>query len=163
MQLNLCRHIKTNGLQCRGVAVTGSPFCYFHRRLHRGHVPYHYTAATQGYLMPGQHIELCPLEDRESVQLALSKVINALATGNLETKKATAIIYGLQLAARNAARLDLEPTPHAAVREILTTPADSETPGLDLARPGIAYDLDFDPDEIYDTADPQNPPTRSTA
>lgn len=64
---------------------------------------------TRGYLISGQHIELTALEDRESVQVALSVVINALATGNLDIKRATALLYGLQLASSNARGLYIEP------------------------------------------------------
>ena len=142
MHLDLCRHIKTNGLQCQGVALTKSPFCYFHDRLHKRHVPYRFTAATQGYLMPGQHIQLGPLEDRDSVQVALSQVINALATGNLDTKRATALLYGLQLASANAAGLRPDPRQLDAIRDTCAAPEDSETPGVDLARPGVFYDTD---------------------
>src|SRR5665213_2007747 len=117
--VDICRHIKTNGLQCKGVALTGSTLCYFHNRLHRCHAPYRFTAATQGYLLPGQHIQLGPLEDRESVQVAISQVVNALATGHLDVKHAMALLYGLQLASSNAApgRLHLEPHPPKAMRE----------------------------------------------
>ena len=83
MQYELCRHIKTNGLQCKGAALAGGIWCYFHHRLHQRHSAFRPTQATRGYLIPGQHIELTALEDRESVQVALSVVINALAIGQL--------------------------------------------------------------------------------
>ena len=66
-------------------------------------------AGTPATLLPGQHIVLNPLEDRDSVQFALSLVINALATGQLEVKRATALLYGLQLASQNAQRTHSEP------------------------------------------------------
>ena len=149
MFADLCRHIKTNGLQCRGVAIANSPFCYFHRRLHDRHAVFH-SETTRGFLIPGQHIELGPLEDRESVQLSLSCVINALATGQLETKRATALLYGLQLASANAARLNLEPDQRMALRELLPGSPDSEVPGLDLALPGAVTDLDVDEEPFGD-------------
>ncbi len=34
MQVDLCRHIKTNGLQCRGATLCNSVFCYLHSRSH---------------------------------------------------------------------------------------------------------------------------------
>jgi hypothetical protein len=142
MQLNLCRHIKTNGLQCHGVSLAASPFCYFHDRLHKRHARYRFTPATQGYLIPGQHIQIGPLEDREAVQVALSQVINALATGALQVKAATALLYGLQLASNNAAGVHLGQRPLEIVRETCTTPDESDTPGIDLAQPGAFYDTD---------------------
>ena len=152
MHIVLCRHVKTNGLQCSAAALTGSALCYFHTRLHQGHARYRQTPATRAFLdeaAPGQTIELPPLEDRQSIQLALSQVINALAACKLEPKRATALLYGLQLASSNAAKLFL--TPHATdgVRTLQTAPEDSATPGLDLAQPGAIYDTD-PPQETFD-------------
>ena len=58
-------------------------------------------------------------------------VINALATGQLETRRATALLYGLSLASANACRLPREPFPGKIIRTIEQTPE-----GLDLAKPG---------------------------
>src|SRR5438874_1792238 len=136
MQLTLCRHIKTNGTRCQSPSLTDGLWCYFHHRLHQRHNTFHPTPATRGYLIPGQHIELSTLEDRESVQVALSVVINALATGQLDTKRATALLYGLQLASNNAGNLRTEPNPVNAVRTIEPSPE-----GLDLAEPGAVYEI----------------------
>ncbi len=87
-------------------------------------------------LIPGQHIELAPLEDRESVQVALSVVINALATGQLDTRRATALLYGLQLASINSAHLHLSPYAPDMVRSVQSTPE-----GLDLAEPGATLEI----------------------
>jgi hypothetical protein len=143
MQYTLCRHIKTNGLQCQSPSLTGALYCYFHTRLHRHHSSFRHTDATRGYLIPGQHIELTALEDRESVQVALSVVINALATGNLDTKRATALLYGLQLASMNAARPSIRPYPPEVVRSF-----EPSAEGLDLAKPGAVLEIpEFEEDE----------------
>jgi hypothetical protein len=149
MQYELCRHIKTNGTRCKAPSLTDGLWCYFHHRLHQRHNTYRHTEATRGYLIPGQHIELTALEDRESVQIALSVVINALATGNLEPRRATALLYGLQLASINSAHLHLKPYAPKVVRTI-----DSSPEGLDLAEPGTmlnltedCIDLDYDEDD----------------
>jgi hypothetical protein len=136
MNVALCRQIKTNGLRCKAPAMTEAPYCYFHTRLNQRHSGFRHSLATRGYLVPGQHIELCPLEDRESVQVALSVVINALATGQLETRRATALLYGLQIASSNAARLNFSPYAPDVVRTAESTPD-----GLDLADPGATRDL----------------------
>jgi hypothetical protein len=136
MKVALCRQIKTNGLRCKAPAMTEASYCYFHSRLNERHSGYH-TAASRGYLAPGQHIQLTALEDRESIQVALSVVINALATGQLETRRATTLLYGLQLASSNAARLNLTPYAPEVVRTAESTPD-----GLDLAEPGAILDLD---------------------
>jgi hypothetical protein len=138
------------------VSLAASPFCYFHDRLHKRHARYRFTPATQGYLIPGLHIQLGPLEDREAVQVALSQVINALATGALQVKAATALLYGLQLASNNAAGLRLGQQPLDIVRETCTTPDESATPGIDLAQPGAFYDTDADNEyEPQSVSDPE--------
>jgi hypothetical protein len=140
MQYELCRHIKTNGLQCKGAALAGGIWCYFHHRLHQRHTAFRPTQATRGYLIPGQHIELTALEDRESVQVALSVVINALAIGQLDIKRATALLYGLQLASNNARGLYTEPCAANTVRAVEPSPD-----GLDLAQPGAVVELEDTP------------------
>jgi hypothetical protein len=125
--MKLCRHIKTNGTRCKAPSLADGIWCYFHSRLHQRHATYRHTKNTGGYLIPGQHIELTALEDRESVQVALSVVINALATGNLDIKRATALLYGLQLASSNARGLYIEPYASSVVRSIEQSPE-----GLDM-------------------------------
>ncbi len=158
MQYTLCRHIKTNGLQCQSPALRRQELCFFHARLHQRHAGFRHTDSAPDLLVPGRHIELAPLEDRESVQVALSVVINALATGQLETSRATAILYGLQLASNNAARLGTQPSPAALIASTPTAEL-SEDPtlaGVDLAEPGAEGTLpsweDFDdtPDEVVE-------------
>jgi hypothetical protein len=140
MQYTLCRHIKTNGTRCKAPSLTSANWCYFHHRLHQRHNTFRHTEATRGYLIPGQHIELTALEDRESVQVALSVVINALAIGKLDIKRATALLYGLQLASNNARGLYTEPYASNVVRNVEPSPE-----GLDLAQLGTPLeDLDDD-------------------
>jgi hypothetical protein len=147
MQLTLCRHVKTNGTRCKAPSLTGGTWCYFHHRLHQRHTAFRSTAATRGYLIPGQHIELNVLEDRESVQVALSVVINALATGQLDIKRATALLYGLQLASNNAASLQTRPYAPDIVRAVEPSPE-----GLDLAEPGATLDTE----DLYHFSDEED-------
>lgn len=137
MQYPICRHIKTNGLQCQSPALSGCQWCFFHNRLHQRHSRYRYTENSRDRLIPGQHIELYPLEDAESIQVALSLVINALATGHLESKRATALLYGLQLASRNAAHLQPGPEAPRLVRSV-----DPSVDGLDRAQAGAMLEID---------------------
>ncbi|WP_263367338.1 hypothetical protein [Edaphobacter bradus] len=132
MKVQLCRHLKTNGTQCQSPAMQygGSSYCYFHDRLHERHKRFRYTEETKGYLIRGRHIQLHPVEDAESIQLAISLVVNALATGDLEPQRATALLYGLQLASTNARTLAPKPKPEEIVRTIATSPD-----GLDIAFP----------------------------
>jgi hypothetical protein len=143
MQYDLCRHIKTNGLRCKSPAVTATVYCYFHTRLHHRHAAFRPQGEAARYIIPGQHLQLIPLEDRESVQTALSVVINALALGQLETRRATALLYGLQLAAINSSKLNTQPYAPEVVRSI-----DSSPEGLDLAQPATTIELlEYDENE----------------
>jgi hypothetical protein len=114
MEVPICRHIRTNGLQCRAPQLHRTPYCYFHARLHQRHAPYRNPVAGAA---PAP-LHLGPLEDRESIQVALSVVLNALAAHQLDRRHATALLYGLQLASNNAARLDLAPSPTQVVRSL---------------------------------------------
>lgn len=131
MQYPLCRHIKTNGIQCKSPTLAAGLYCFFHKRLYARHSPFRNPPGTYGSLIPGHHIQLEPLEDPESVQIALSVVINALATGQLESRRATALLYGLSLASVNVCRLN--PIPYGS-RSVRT--ADTSPDGQDLAIPG---------------------------
>ncbi len=145
MQYELCRHIRTNGLRCKSPALNTANWCFYHDNLHRRHRSFRHTEATRGYLCPGQHIQLDTLEDRESVQVALSVVINALAVGHLDTKRATALLYGLQLASMNAATLHNAPPPSETVRTATETPE-----GLALAEPALAEPTLYTNKELAD-------------
>jgi hypothetical protein len=127
MPYALCRHIKTNGTRCKAPSLTTGIWCYFHSRLHQRHQAFRFKGPARGYLVPGQHIELTALEDRESVQVSLSVVINALAVGNLDIKRATVLLYGLQLASSNARGLYTEPYASSVVRNVEPSPE-----GLDV-------------------------------
>jgi len=113
MQVPICRHIKTNGEQCHAARMRQHDFCYFHHRLrstHRATVRSKADYATfdsNGNVVsyiPAQHPmpDLGPLEDRAAIQVAISTVINALASRTLDTKRAATLLYGLQLASNNA-------------------------------------------------------------
>lgn len=98
MHLRLCRQIKTNGLICRSPAMGESAYCYFHNR----HLQRQAGLRRSGGCAVAQQLELCALKDGESVQRALSAVVNALAADRLETRRATALLYGLQLVCGNS-------------------------------------------------------------
>jgi hypothetical protein len=146
-QYPICRHIKTNGLQCHAPALVGGQWCYFHNRLHTRHSRFRPNDSNREYFNRGRDLELCALEDRESVQLAISVVINALATNAIETKRATALLYGLQLASINTARLNTAPDTPEVVRAVESSPE-----GLDLARPGAVI-------EVYTRLEPIKEPS----
>lgn len=126
----LCRHIKTNGRQCGSPSLEEKQWCYFHNRLHQTHRAFrHKEEQTSSRSLPGEHMRLLALEDLESVQVAISAVINALASGELKPKPAATLLYGLQIASTNATRINKSSAPDDnPVLSSATTPD-----GLDYA------------------------------
>jgi hypothetical protein len=136
MQYLLCRHIKTNGTQCEAPSLRGEPWCFFHSRLHQRHERFRPVEdVAEPNLLRTQHVRLDAIEDRDSVQVALSVVLNALASGQMESRRATALLYGLQIASSNLARLNSKPHPPSVVLTAEPTPE-----GHFLAAPGAVYE-----------------------
>lgn len=141
MQYALCRHIKTNGTQCEAPSLSESQWCFFHTRLHQRHNRFRPIPVTTDSILRTQPVHLSALEDRDSVQVALSVVINALASGQMESRQATALLYGLQIASSNLARRSPDPSPAKVV-----VSAEPTTEGEYLAEPGAVYEITDTPE-----------------
>ncbi|MGH9595857.1 MAG: hypothetical protein ACRD3K_03575 [Edaphobacter sp.] len=148
MQATICRHIKTNGRQCKSPSLGLSAFCYFHSRLHRRHrnlvensSPLIETGSNPAASASGAaqtlpdyaaqdavELDLPPVEDAESIQVALSLLIAALARNRITAKRAAVLLYGLQLASTNARSITIEPSASSIARALTRTKS-----GLDLA------------------------------
>ena len=135
MPETLCRHIKTNGHRCKSPSLGQTAFCYFHSRLHRRHrnlVENHRNLAESAtestQITPEIELDLPPLEDAESVQIAISLVVAALARNRIDSRRAATILYALQLASTNARSINTEPYAPAVVRTVVRKKS-----GLDLA------------------------------
>ena len=87
----LCRHIKPNGLRCESPALNGGQFCYYHSKLH--------SIGAEPNLKFGP-LQLPPPEDRAAVQLTVARINDAIINGRIDIRKATALYYGLQIAAQ---------------------------------------------------------------
>jgi hypothetical protein len=103
-----CRHIKPNGQRCKSPALKGTNFCYYHTHLHLlGKEPY------------GQYgpMRLPVPEDAASIQLSIAKITEALINDRIDTKKASRLLYALQIASHNLDRkkesVDHETVPSA--------------------------------------------------
>src|SRR5271156_591111 len=93
-----CRHIKTSGGKCGSPALRGRPYCYYHSRLKE--------RAAQPR-SPSLAIELpASLEDRGSIQLALSEIVTAIAESRIDPRRAGILLYALQIASSNAKHQD---------------------------------------------------------
>jgi hypothetical protein len=88
-----CRHIMPNGNKCRAAALRDKPYCYFHDRTHR-------ITGSRGRTKK-QPIQLPILEDRSAIQLALAQILDALAAARIDAKRASLLLYGLQIASQN--------------------------------------------------------------
>ncbi len=96
--------------------------------------------------VPAAPLDLPPVEDTASIQLALIDVLQALAANQIDPKRAGLLLYGLQVASSNAAKMHLSVS---AVRTI--TYSDEGTP---LAPQDYGYDVeDYDDEDEEEEAD----------
>jgi hypothetical protein len=123
-----CLHIKSSGARCGAPAMRQSTLCYFHSDLNRRHEVLKPNALTELHVPKalidqyGQFKDILtaeyfsghtepftltfpPLEDHESIQIALSVILTALASNRIDPKRATVLLYGLQVASANTTRL----------------------------------------------------------
>lgn len=98
-----CHHIKTNGTQCGSPALRGRRFCYFHKNWREQHV--HLNAKQRA----NSSITLPVLEDADSIQVALMQVLRLILAGQIDTKMAGLLLYGLQTASLNLRQMKLDP------------------------------------------------------
>ncbi|MBB5056656.1 hypothetical protein HDF16_001341 [Granulicella aggregans] len=117
MPYELCRHIKSNGRRCESPALREKSWCFYHERLHTRHRYIREAKAT----LPDTSLRIPSLEDPESIQIGLSLVVEALATGRLDDKRASVLIRGLQAASRNVAHVINSPYYKEVVREFTPT------------------------------------------
>ena len=93
-----CRHIMPNGARCHSPALRGTHYCYFHPRLHRQ------ANQPRTTLTGAEPLKLPILEDRSAIQVALSQILDALASSKLDRPTAGLLLYGLQIASQNVER-----------------------------------------------------------
>jgi hypothetical protein len=117
MPYELCRHIKSNGRRCESPALRENNWCFYHERLHTRHRYIREAKAT----LPDSPLRIPSLEDPESIQIGLSLVVEALATGRLDDKRASVLVRALQAAARNVAHVRNSPYYKSVVREFTPT------------------------------------------
>jgi hypothetical protein len=90
---------------------------------------------------PALQLDFPPLEDRHSIQLALSMLITALAQDRIDPRRAALLFYGLQIASSNAR--DLNPTPKRGPGKVSKTILDEST--------GTLIAPDEDPEDPEDS------------
>ena len=97
-----CQHVKVNGTQCGSPALRSRRYCFFHDRIRREQAKIAANASAQ------PKFDFPLLEDANSVQVALMKVIQMLASGSVDHKTAGLILYALQTASANLRNADFE-------------------------------------------------------
>jgi hypothetical protein len=160
MSTKFCRHIKANGERCGSLALLNQPFCYYHVELERRHrrcdtrrdatlTILHPMTLQDGSQRDPTFAEQLPqldlpqLEDRHSIQIALSMIITAVAEDRIDPKRAALLFYGLQVASMNA--LKLNPIPKRDLGKVSKTVLDESNGNL------IAPDEEpEDPDDSQD-------------
>lgn len=90
-----CQHVKMNGTQCGSPALRRRRHCFFHERIRRERAKIAADTSAQ------RRFDLPLLEDANSVQVALMKVIQMLGSGRMDHKTAGLILYALQTASVN--------------------------------------------------------------
>lgn len=105
-----CQHVRPSGRKCSAIALRGHRFCYFHLQSRRGYAQITSAeAVANGATAPAPQfatITLPMLEDRSAVQLVLTDVLRALAANQIDTKRASLLLYGLQIASSNCSKYD---------------------------------------------------------
>jgi hypothetical protein len=90
----LCRHIFTAGHRCGSPSLRGQDLCYYHTRTRREGP----CAGRTGTFT------LARIDDRPAVQIALYDVLSRLAGGDIDYKRGSILLYGLQIASSNLGR-----------------------------------------------------------
>ncbi|MGA7849818.1 MAG: hypothetical protein WCA13_11990 [Terriglobales bacterium] len=96
-----CQHIKMNGERCGSPALRDQKFCYFHDRCSPVQVDVSTSAA-----FPASPFFLPVLEDAASIQWGVAQVCEHLLHRRLDAKKAGVLLYAMQIASSNLARLN---------------------------------------------------------
>jgi hypothetical protein len=84
-----CQHMHVSGEQCGSPRVRGRKLCYMHERMEEART---------------QKLDLGPMEDPDSIQVAIRKLQSAIIEGTLDNKQVGQLAYTIQLAAWNVTR-----------------------------------------------------------
>jgi len=107
--------------------------------------PYPVGAGANAATWQNTPLDLPPVEDTASIQLALIDVLQALAANQIDPKRAGLLLYGLQVASANVAKLNIS---LSGVRTITYTEE-----GTPLAPQDYGYDTEDYEDEDEEDED----------
>ena len=92
-----CHHILPNGKRCRAVALRGKFYCYHHIG------PVRKRERPAPVFNPPLNLPV--LDSPAAIRQAAAKVVDALASGTLDPKRARLLLAGLRLASYNLGRV----------------------------------------------------------
>ena len=146
-----CRHIKDDGHLCQSPAMRREHYCYFHYHHRVRRMKLAQVRAEGGRVW----LDLPPLEDMRAVQSAVSQVVEAIAAGLIELKRARILLTALRLAASNfkaaQAWSDRSQFETDDWQEIVASqPASAKDHGLPSN-----LNLDADPEEAFPPSAPE--------
>jgi hypothetical protein len=130
-----CQHVKMNGTQCGSPALRSRRHCFFHDRICRERAKIAADTSAQ------RIFDLPLLEDANSIQVAIMKVIQMLGSGRMDHKTAGLILYGLQTASVNLRNAEFE------VDEVTDVVIDRDTVGATSIGGQQWFEEDFETDE----------------
>jgi hypothetical protein len=114
-----CRHIFTDGRRCGSKCLHHQDFCYYH----------HTTRGASARQVPALRdalstFELPLPEDRSAVQASIGLILQRIAAGMLDSRRAGLLLYGLQIASLNLPRPNSKElaTPAESVEEVVLDP-----------------------------------------
>jgi hypothetical protein len=145
-----CRHINLAGGRCGSPALRGENFCFYHHATRRAippptpGQPHHLNSDLEPFALP-------VLEDRASIQLAISQVVARIASNDLDLKRARLLLFGLQIAIRALPREESEPARNHTGRytrsETADTALDTDQIEIDPHLGPLAPIADYTPQE----------------
>ncbi len=142
---NRCQHLKVNGTQCGSPALRRNRFCYFHKLHHEERIELNLDRLKNDRARRNRRvtIELPVLEDANSIQVSLMRIMRLIVAGQIDGKTAGLLLYALQTATAILPRLRFDPFIHDVVLDPKTV---NETP----LSGRIWEDSDFESDKDED-------------
>lgn len=98
MPVELCHHVKEDGISCHSPALRGEGYCYFHVR-YKGHPLRTWRNLRR---LCGWHFTRRSMSSLSGIEAHLKRVEMALASGCPDPQRARLIRYGLRQMATNA-------------------------------------------------------------
>ncbi|HTB97319.1 MAG TPA: hypothetical protein VK716_09950 [Terracidiphilus sp.] len=92
----LCRHLMPSGVRCQSPALRSKPFCYYHQCFQR--------SSQVSAFHQDEPLQLSSIEEPYGIQIALSQVLQALASSRIDSRRAGVFLYGLQIASHMASK-----------------------------------------------------------